>query len=48
MNPVAAFLAWRNRRRAARIIAQAEHKPLLHPLRQATEASLHAYVEGRG
>lgn len=26
MNPVAAFLAWRNRRRAARIIAQAEHK----------------------
>lgn len=66
MNPVAAFLAWRNRRRAARIIAQAEHKrtvtmaqiaerrnghreykPLLHPLREATTASLRAYVEGR-
>lgn len=66
MNPVAAFLAWRNRRRAARIIAQAEHKrtvtmaqiaerrqkrrefvPLYGELRQATQASLRAYVEGR-
>ena len=26
MSPLARFLAWRNRRRAARIIAQAEHK----------------------
>lgn len=66
MNPLARFLAWRNRRRASRIIAQAEHKrlvtmqqiaerktarkehrPLLHPLREATMASLRAYVEGR-
>lgn len=66
MNPIIAFLAWRNRRRASRIIAQAEHKrtvtmaqiaerrqkrrefvPLYTPLREATTASLRAYVEGR-
>lgn len=66
MNWLASFIAWRRKKAAARIIAQAEHKrtvtmaqiaerrqkrrefvPLYTPLREATEASLRAYVEGR-
>jgi len=66
MNPLDLFLAWMRRRRASRIIAQAEHKravtmaqiaerrkkrrefvPLYQPLREATTASLRAYVEGQ-
>jgi alkylation response protein AidB-like acyl-CoA dehydrogenase len=67
MSLLAQFLAWRRKKIASRLIAQAEHarrvtmaqiaerkearrehKPLLHPLRQATMASLRAYVEARG